>query len=265
MLNIVLPIAGRGSRFAEAGFTVPKPLIPIHGTPMIEVVVNNIRPSQPHRFIFVALQEHLDHLGMRDTLRRIAPDCEIIPVHEVTQGAACTVLLARDLINNADPLMLANSDQWVDIDINDYLATMEIRGADGLIMTMWADHPKWSYVGLDKAGNIERVVEKQVISNEATVGIYNFARGSDFVCAAEQMIAKNLRVNNEFYVAPAYNEVIETRQKVIYFNVGKEGAGMYGLGVPADLNLFVRNPVSYRAVLNSRMADMAIRSGGRKV
>jgi NDP-sugar pyrophosphorylase family protein len=144
--------------------------------------------------------------------------------------------------------MLANSDQWVDIDINAYLEEQDRQQADGLIMTMWADHPKWSYVGLDGAGRVNRVVEKQVISNEATVGIYNYRRGCDFVRAAEQMIAKNLRVNNEFYVAPTYNEMIGWGSKVTYFNVGREGDGMYGMGVPSDLCDFLELEISHKAV-----------------
>jgi len=248
MLNIVLPIAGRGSRFVTAGYTRPKPLIPVHGAPMIEAVVRNIRPRGDHRFIFVALREHLDHLGMRDTLDRIAPGCIVVPVNEVTQGAACTVLLARQHINSTDPLMIANSDQWVDVDINAYLATMDRARANGLIMTMAATDPKWSFVGLDLAGLVTRVVEKEVISSEATVGIYNFRHGNDFVRAAEQMIEKNLRVNGEFYVAPVYNELIAEGARIAIHNVGSEGAGMYGLGIPADLDSFLANPVSLRAV-----------------
>jgi NDP-sugar pyrophosphorylase family protein len=242
MINIVLPIAGRGSRFSNAGYSLPKPLIPIHGIPMIEFVVNNVRPSKPHRFIFVALQEHLDHLGMNDTLNRITPNCEIVPVSEVTEGAACTVLLAKNLINNEDQLMIANSDQWVDIDINDYLS--KIDKLDGLIMTMYDNDPKWSYIGIDENNLVNNVVEKEVISNEATVGIYNFKRGKDFVASAEIMIQKNLRVNNEFYVAPVYNEMIDNSSKITYYNVGKAGNGMYGLGIPSDLEYFCTLPQS---------------------
>ena len=121
MINIVLPIAGRGSRFSNAGYVLHKPLIKVHNKPMIEVVVNNIKPKSKHRFIFVALKEHLDHLGMEETLNRIAPGCIIVPVTEVTEGAACTVLLAREYIDNSDQLMIANSDQWVNVDIDDYL------------------------------------------------------------------------------------------------------------------------------------------------
>jgi dTDP-glucose pyrophosphorylase len=248
MLNIVLPIAGRGSRFAVAGYQQPKRLIPVHGAPMIAAVVRNVRPSGPHRFIFVALAEHLEHAGMREALEAAAPGCVIVPVSKVTEGAACTVLLAKDYINNDDALMLANSDQWVDIDINRYLDAMDEQRADGLIMTMKADDPKWSFVGLDRFNYVTKVVEKQVISDEATVGIYNFRRGRDFVRAAEHMIAKNLRVNNEFYVAPVYNELIEEGARIAIYNVGQEGAGMYGLGIPSDLDLFLRNPVSLKAV-----------------
>ena len=251
MINIVLPIAGRGSRFSEAGFELPKPLIQVHGKPMIEVVVNNIRPLCEHRFIFVALKEHLDHLGMEETLNRIAPGCVIIPVIEVTEGAACTVLLAREYIDNNDQLMMANSDQWVDIDINNYLSLMNDKNIDGLIMTMWADDPKWSFVGFNNEGQVNNVVEKEVISNEATVGIYNFQKGSDFVNAADQMIAKNLRVKNEFYVAPAYNEMINNQANITIFNIGKEYDGMYGMGIPADLDKFIKNPVSQK-ILNEQ-------------
>ena len=248
MLNIVLPIAGRGSRFAVAGYQQPKPLIPVHGSPMIAAVVRNVRPNRPHRFIFVALNEHLEHAGMRAALEEAAPGCIIVPVNEVTEGAACTVLLARQHIDTDAALMLANSDQWVALDINAYLDAMDEQRADGLIMTMKADDPKWSFVGLDRRNFVTRVVEKEVISDEATVGVYNFRRGSDFVRAADRMIAKNLRVNNEFYVAPVYNELIEDGARVAVYNVGREGAGMYGLGIPSDLDKFLADPISLRAV-----------------
>jgi len=248
MLNIVLPIAGRGSRFAVAGYEQPKPLIPVHGAPMIAAVVRNVRPRCAHRFIFVALAEHLERDGMREALTAAAPGCVIVPVEHVTEGAACTVLLAKQHIDTDDALMLANSDQWVDIEIDDYLASMDRQRADGLIMTMQADDPKWSFVGLDRKRLVTRVVEKEVISNEATVGIYTFRRGSDFVRAAEQMIARNVRVNNEFYVAPVYNQLIEEGARIAIYNVGREGAGMYGLGIPSDLERFLADPVSLRAV-----------------
>jgi NDP-sugar pyrophosphorylase family protein len=247
MLNIVLPIAGRGSRFAKEGYKLPKPLIPIHGVPMIEVVVRNVKPTIPHHFTFIALKEHLDFLGMDETLNRIAPGCSIISVNNVTEGAACTVLLAKEIINNDHPLMIANSDQWVDIDINDYIAQMEKLNIDGLIMTMYSNDPKWSYVGFNEQGGVNRLVEKEVISNEATVGIYNFKRGKDYVSAAEEMIGNGLRVNGEFYVAPVYNILLERGMEFNVHNVGSEYNGMYGLGIPDDLNAFLALDLSYRA------------------
>lgn len=240
MLNIVVPMAGRGSRFANAGYTVPKPLIPVGGKPMIQWVIDNVRPDVPHRFIFICLAEHLrDYPDVPATLRRLCPGCEIVEVAQVTEGAACTVLLARQFIDNDDPLMIANADQFVEIPIDRYLAQMDEQQADGLIMTFWADHPKWSYCRMRPDGTVGQVVEKQVVSNEATVGIYNFRRGCDYVRAADAMIAKNLRVNNEFYVAPTYDQLIEEGRKVVIADTGREYDGMFGLGTPGDLDFFL--------------------------
>jgi dTDP-glucose pyrophosphorylase len=248
MLNIVMPIAGRGQRFIDAGFLLPKPLIPIHGVPMVEVVVNNIRPRQPHRFTFLALRDHLNRSGLEDQLNRIAPGCSIIPVEKVTEGAACTVLLAREIINTDHPMMIVNTDQWIAADINSYLGSMESSDAGGLIMTMWADDPKWSYVEIDRSGYASRVVEKQVVSNHATVGIYNFRHGCDFVRSAAQMIKKGLRVNGEFYVAPVYNELMNSGAKIATFDIGRYGHGMYGIGTPSDLEQFLRLVPPHKAI-----------------
>lgn len=247
MLNIVVPMAGAGSRFAREGYKNPKPLIPINDVPMIQVVINNLAPSRPHRFVFVCQQAHIGAYGLDQKLPKWAPGCMIIGLNGITEGAACTVLSARDLIDNQDELMIANSDQYVDVAIDDYLERIDKNNLDGLIMTMRADDPKWSFVGLDEQSLVTRVVEKEVISNEATVGIYNFKRGADFVAAADRMIARNLRVNNEFYVAPAYNQLIEDGQRIGIYNVGEEAQGMYGLGTPADLNLFLSLPVVAKA------------------
>ena len=239
MLNIVVPMAGRGSRFAEAGYEMPKPLIDIYGHPMIEYVTKNITPKCPHRFIYICQKEHLDEYGLADKLETIAPGCIIIPINYITEGAACTVLLAEKYIDNDDSMMIANSDQFVDNDINVFIDA--IGDNDGLIMTMPADHPKWSYIKFDNQGFVTMVREKEVISNEATVGIYNYKHGADFVKYAHQMINKNIRVNNEFYVAPVYNEMINEGKKIVYYNVG---SSMYGLGVPEDLNYFMEREIS---------------------
>ena len=245
MINIVVPMAGRGSRFANAGYQMPKPLIEIHGKHMIEVVTKNITPSGEHRFIYLCLEGHLKQYDLEKCLRRISPECVIVPVREVTEGAACTVLLSEPYIDNDDELMIANSDQYVDIDINEYLD--KAKNFDGYIMTMYADDPKWSFISFNTHDLVTMVKEKEVISNEATVGIYNFKRGSDFVKYAHEMIEAQERVNGEFYVAPVYNRFIRNGARVSFFNVGKEDEGMYGLGIPEDLERFLRNP-SFRGL-----------------
>lgn len=246
-LNIVVPMAGLGSRFAKEGFKLPKPLIPVHGVPMIRLVIENVTPARPHRFIFICQRAHVAEYGLKPLLQSWAPRCAIVELDGLTEGAACTVLAAKSAMDPDAPMMIVNSDQWVDLDIDDYLSVMDRPGVDGLIMTMAAADPKWSFVGLD-GERVTRVVEKEVISNEATVGIYNFARCADFTNAAEEMIRLNQRVNNEFYVAPTYNSLIDGGASVAIYNIGSAGAGMYGLGTPPDLASFLELPVSRRAV-----------------
>lgn len=247
-LNIVIPMAGAGSRFQTQGYIEPKPLIPIHSHPMIEVVINNLRPKCKHRFIFICQKSHADAYGLKAKLNRWAPGCQVVEITGLTDGAARTVLEASNFINNDDPLMIANSDQYIDFSIEEYLGAMQVDNLSGLIMTMTADDAKWSYVGIDKNSLVTKVVEKEVISNEATVGIYNFSEGRLFVNAANSMINKNLLVNGEFYVAPAYNELINSGHKIGVYNVGKVGDGMYGLGTPEDLDIFLKNDVSHTLV-----------------
>ena len=142
----------------------------------------------------------------------------------LTEGASCTVLCAT-LINSPEPLMIANSDQYIDCSIDQYLEKMDSEDLDALIMTMKADDPKWSFVGFDTEGRVEKVVEKRVVSDEATVGIYNFRSGSDFVNLAEEMIADDERVNGEFYVAPVYNRLIVKGKNIGVANIGSVGLG----------------------------------------
>jgi len=239
MLNIVIPMAGSGSRFVEAAYPDPKPLIPVHGVPMIEVVINNLRPARAHRFIFICQEQHEREYQIATYLRTLEPSCDVILLQGITQGAACTVLMAKSTINSRQPLMIANCDQWIDFSIDTYLDAFQVRQCDGFIMTMRAAEPKWSFVQRDAAGRVTGVVEKQVVSDEATVGIYNFAAGCDFVTAAEAMIQDNVRVNNEFYVAPVYTRLVAAGRQIETLSIGADRAGMYGLGTPADLQHFL--------------------------
>jgi dTDP-glucose pyrophosphorylase len=246
-INIVIPMAGAGSRFSKAGYLLPKPLIELNGIPMIRLVIENLRPKFRHRFIFICQNSHIESYDLRERLSIWAPNSVTIGIDGLTEGAACTVLRASDLIDNEHHLMIANSDQYVDVDINDYLLSAFGQNVDGLIMTMHADNPKWSFVSLNSNGFVKRVVEKEVISNHATVGIYNFVKGRDFVSAANEMISNDLRVNNEFYVAPVYNQLINRGYNIGIFDIDSFSTGMYGLGTPEDFELFIKHPISQKA------------------
>lgn len=249
MLNIVVPMAGRGSRFAKEGYELPKPLIDVNGKHMIEVVVNNLTPKCDHRFIFICQNEHIEKYNLDSVFRKACKNFEVIGIDGVTEGAAITVLKARHFIDSEIPLMIANSDQWIDADINDYLNDMSKRELDGSMLTMKANDAKWSYAKVDSSGFVSEVVEKIVISDEATVGIYNFARGSDFCKYADCMISQDIRSNGEFYVAPVYTIMAKTGARIGLYNIGEEGNGMYGLGIPADLKLFLDNDIHLKATV----------------
>jgi len=232
-MNVLIPMAGAGSRFAAAGYTFPKPLIEVNGKPMIQVVVENLN-IEAH-YIFIVQKEHYEKYHLQYLLNAIAPGCSIVMIPGMTEGAACTTLLAKELIDNGDPLIIANSDQFVEWNSNECLYAFNADSIDAGIVTFESNHPKWSYAKLNEQGFVSEVAEKMPISNHATVGIYFWKRGSDYVKYAEQMIAKDIRVNNEFYVAPVFNEAIADGKKIRI----KDAAKMWGIGTPEDLNYFL--------------------------
>lgn len=234
-LNILIPMAGAGSRFQQAGYTFPKPLIEINGKPMIQVVVENI--GFDANYTYIAQKEHYKKYNLQYLLNLITPECNVVQIDKITEGAACTTLLSKEFIDNDNPLLIANSDQFVEWNPIEFYYKMVETKADGGILTFRSTHPKWSFVKLDENENVIEVAEKKPISDIATVGIYYWAKGSDYVKYAEQMIEKNIRVNNEFYVAPVFNEAILDNKKIKTFDISK----MWGLGTPEDLNIFLQN------------------------
>jgi|TARA_R110002167_G_scaffold53699_21_gene153706 HAD superfamily hydrolase (TIGR01509 family) len=232
-MKVLIPMAGAGSRFAKAGYTFPKPLIEVNGKPMIQAIVENLNIEAQH--IFIVQKEHYEKYSLQYLLNLISPDCEIIQVDGITEGAACTTLLAEKFINNDEPLLLANSDQIVNWNSNEFLYSMQASAVDAGILTFESVHPKWSFAKLGEDGFVSEVAEKKPISNKATVGIYYWAKGSDYVKYAQQMIRKDKRVNNEFYVCPVFNEAIEGKKKIKIFDVEK----MWGIGTPEDLEVFL--------------------------
>ena len=236
MLKIVMPMGGEARRFADAGYTFPKPLVEIDGKPMIELVVDNVRPSEPHEFIFVCRQQHVDEYALGDVLQLIAPGCKIVPIRGPTAGALCSVLLAMDYLANGNELLVANADQIIDVSIDDFIAHARAADADGSIITFPSTHPKWSYVKLED-DLVVATAEKRPISRDATAGLYYFRRGSDFLASAEEMLLKNASLRNEFFVCPVYNELVLGGKRVTVFPISRES--MHSLGTPEDVERYV--------------------------
>ena len=234
-LNVLIPMAGAGSRFEQAGYTFPKPLIDVKNQPMIQVVVDNLNIEA--NYIYIVQKKHREKYNLDALLNLITPGCNIVEVDGLTEGVACTALLAKEFINNDNPLFFANSDQFVEWDSNEFMYKMQETNADGGIVTFKAIHPKWSFAKVNENGLVTEVAEKNPISDNATVGYYFWKYGSDFVKYAEQMIEKNIRVNNEFYVCPVFNQAIDDGKEIRTFNTEK----MWGLGTPEDLKYYLEN------------------------
>ncbi len=234
-MNILIPMAGAGSRFEQAGYSFPKPLIDVNGKPMIQVVVENLNIEA--NYIYVVQKKHREKYNLDTLLNLITPNCKIVETEGITEGAACTALLAKEHIDNDNPLFFANSDQFVEWDSNEFMYKMNETDADGGIVSFRATHPKWSFAKVNDEGLVTEVAEKNPISDIATVGYYYWKHGSDFVKYAEQMIERNIRVNNEFYVCPVFNQAIEAGKKIRTFDIPK----MWGLGTPEDLNYYLEN------------------------
>jgi HAD superfamily hydrolase (TIGR01509 family) len=234
-LNVLIPMAGAGSRFQTAGYTFPKPLIDVEGKPMIQVVVENLNIDA--NYIYVVQKAHREQYNLDTLLNLITPGCKVVEVDTLTEGAACTALLAKEFIDSDAPLFFANSDQFVEWDSNEFFYKMNENDCDGGIPTFKATHPKWSFAKLDDDGFVTEVQEKNPISDLATIGFYYWKHGSDFVKYAEEMIEQDIRVNGEFYVCPVYNNAIKGGLKVRTFDVPK----MWGLGTPEDLNYYLEH------------------------
>jgi HAD superfamily hydrolase (TIGR01509 family) len=243
--HVVIPMAGEGSRFREAGFTIPKPFIPVGGKPMIQWVIENMIPRNiplEHyklKFHLIVRSSHVTG-NILDKLFWDTPPNVSYTYHTtdgLTEGAACSVLLAEKEINTTDTLLIINSDQYLEWNPDVFYKCLLNPEYDGNILTFYQANPydlKWSYAKVNKEGLVTEVQEKKWISPYATVGLYGWRKGKDFVTYAKKMIEKNIRVKNEFYVCPVYNEAIEDGQSVRV----KLCSGMWGLGVPEDLELF---------------------------
>lgn len=238
MINIVIPMAGAGSRFSKAGYSKPKPFIDVDGKPMIVRVLENL--AYPNaRFFLIARKEHIE--AEIELTQKIERDfnATFIPISNLTEGTACTVLYARKYINNDQPLLIANSDQIVDLEIPEFINDFYNRKLDGSILTFIDDKrdPKWSFARLGESDLVEEVQEKKAISEFATVGIYLYLRGRDFVDATIDMMIHRDQVNFEYYTCPTYNYLIKEQKRIGIFSISFEA--MHGLGTPEDLDTFL--------------------------
>jgi NDP-sugar pyrophosphorylase family protein len=228
-------MGGEGKRFIERGYTFPKPLVEIAGKPMIEIIVRNLTPAEPHQFIFVCREQHLKQFALGEVLALVAPSSKIIALRNATAGALCSVLLGMEHLQHDHELLVANADQYVATSIDAFLGSARDRKLDGCVMTFPNTHPKWSYVQLE-GDRVVAVAEKRPISRHATTGLYYFRRSRDFVEGAEQMLLKAATVLGEFYVAPVYNQLILKGYRVGIYPIEREQ--MHGLGTPEDAELF---------------------------
>ena len=234
-MKVLIPLAGAGSRFSKAGYKDPKPLINVAGKPMIQRVIENIGLIE-NEHIFIVQKAHMKkYPKMKEYLLSCIKNSVLVEIDSLTEGAACTTLLAKEHIDNDQPLFIANADQWVDWDPKHF--QNYCKGLDGCIPYFLSDSPKHSYSRVDySTGNITQVAEKQVISNFATVGMYYWAKGSEYVSCAEEMIKRNIRFNNEFYICPVYNILINSRGGVVKPYPIYE---MRGMGTPEELDKFL--------------------------
>ena len=236
MINVIIPMAGLGSRFSNQGYKVAKPFIPVLGKPMIQNVIDNLNLNA--NYYLILRKEHYDlHTDIINNLKLHNPKIKFITISKVTEGPLSTSLFAHKFINNDQPLLIANSDQIIDISFSDFVKDAIQKQLDGSILTFFDNNPKWSYVELNENNLVIRAVEKIVISNYATAGVYFFRRGDQFLNAAIDLIIENDRVNNEFYVCPVYNYMIKTGLKIGIYNV--EQSKMHGIGTPEDLKKYL--------------------------
>jgi len=236
-------MAGAGSRFATKGYKLPKPLIDVDGMPMIQRVIENI--ALDGQYIFVVQKEHCEKYGVDSILKNLKPDCKIVKIEGVTEGAACTTLLAKKYIDSDVPLLMANSDQWVDWSPEHFIDYTRRRDCDGAMLTFPSDLDRFSYAKIDNDGYVTETAEKLVISSHATVGLYYWKSGKEYVECAEEMIRRNIRSKGEFYVCPVYNILFERNGKSIIYPVPR----MLSLGTPEELNYFLEKNNSEKNVV----------------
>lgn len=232
-MNILIPMAGLGSRFPN--HHLPKPLIDVNGMTMVEAAVKTL--GVEGKFIFIVRNSHIKEFQIDKILSSIC-NCEIIQVEELTNGPACTALLAKEFINNDKPLIIANCDQIMKWDSQVFQSFCINYVNDGFLVTYYSKTEKNSYVRLGYDGLVKEVKEKEVISNVSTNGIHFWKKGKYFVESASEMIRCNdTAPNGEFYIAPSYNHMIKNGMKIGIYHI--PNMQHWAIGTEEDLGNYL--------------------------
>ncbi|CAN1486490.1 RfbA dTDP-glucose pyrophosphorylase [Microbacteriaceae bacterium] len=252
-VQLVIPMAGEGRRFLNAGVQTPKPLIDVGGIRMFELVIANLISAEVSQIVLIVRAEfELESIALQME-QKLGVPIKLVSVEQTTLGPAKSVALTEDLLQANAPVVVANSDQYVRFDPKYFYETL-VKGisCSGVILTMEDDDPQWSYADLTADNDVIRVVEKQVVSPYATVGIYGFRRASEMFRAFEEMERMGDKVGGEFYVGPAYNYLSKLEGPVKSMNLGPVGLIMHGLGTPDDLKRFLATSDSAAAIRRAR-------------
>jgi len=235
-MNVLIPMAGSGSRFTRAGYNTPKPLIDIKGTPMIaRAIVSLGVPNANYHFL---IRKDGNERKIQSTLRALIPDCNVVIIDYLTEGPACSAILFEKWIANDEELIIANCDQIMEWNSSQFLYNARFPSYDGMIVTYHSDTEKNSYARLNNLGMVIEIKEKEVISNISLNGIHYWRKGCLFVKSVKQMINENDRAfNGEFYIGPSYNYMIKDGYNVGIYHIPKEQH--WPVGIPADLDNYL--------------------------
>lgn len=232
-------MAGEGQRFRKAGIETPKPLIDVGGLPMYLLVLSNLWSKYLGRITLIVRADFGIEASVKALEARLGLELNVVSVDKTTGGPADSVSLAEPFLSENEPVVVANSDQFVDAVIDNFYHDLLTKEISGSILTMEDDDQKWSYVELDREGYVVRVVEKEVISRFATVGIYGFRTAKLMLNAFDAMRNAGDCVNGEYYVGPAYNFIAPSTGPVLAKNLGPVRDVVFGLGTPEDLSFFL--------------------------
>jgi UDP-N-acetylglucosamine diphosphorylase / glucose-1-phosphate thymidylyltransferase / UDP-N-acetylgalactosamine diphosphorylase / glucosamine-1-phosphate N-acetyltransferase / galactosamine-1-phosphate N-acetyltransferase len=239
-MKVVVPMAGRGSRFANSSFSRPKPLIEVLGKPMFTWAIESLDGMDYSEIIVIALKEHESQFGLRELMNKyVKVPFQLVLIDEVTEGQLCTVLAAKPLIQTSESLLIIASDTLIEGDMLADLVKEE--DIDGIISVLNLPGEQWSFAKVDSDGKVIEVAEKTRISDWASTGMYYFKSGANFVEEAERLINRNERTRGEFYIMPLYQKLIDSGLNI---RIAK-AKNMWDMGTPEALAQFVANKNSF--------------------